>query len=1514
MATLNFGVNVVGAEKLDKFAKSARDAGTAIGEIPGKTAEASAKLKGTSAELQSLATNAEKTAAALRAAGGGIVAFSNQLHSLSAGAGAFSSNAVELVTTLKAVARSAETSRTQLSGFITDQSRVAASIQGSTASLYEHVAALRAENVALGKMQSLDAKYVAVLAEESLLNDKGAQSLLRKTAAMEAQIAAYRQLNHAAGGNMVYNKGTDYVGQQKGAEGRAALKQGAYSAGIAAETAAMTVAPKTLKDYHAAVAATHPEVYRLSTANSLLSRSFENLLDKAGPVHSGIRGISGAMGGLWLTYGNVLPMLTTFAATAGTIKTINVGAEFDYMARSIAKLSGGATDSAEGIKLIKQSLLDISDSPFSARDLAGGMLEFARAGVKAADAIQGLDEVAKFAYLGEIKLGDAVEVVVGQLSAFSSQGLTASESVNTMAIVADQTSVSLKQVSDAFKNTTSLGTTMQLSFKDVAAALGVLGQAGIRGGTAGAALNTMMYRLISPTAAVRKQMDALGVSFSAFNKDTGTVKTIHQIGEELAHMTRNMDPAKASGLLEKMVGLRGIKALGAIVADAREGKSDFDKLTAAIEKSNAALKSGGGATYLGDYFSKVAQSGKVQIDILKASLDNLFVSSYDNSATVEALKQLNSVLTAPGTQEAVASIVAGFIKLTSLLISFATTFGSAAAFGYLGTILFGKLTAWTAASAVAAKAVADTAAAAAAAAGTSITGAGALAAAEASRAAARAAEVAAAIASWTRLIAGLAVVGGTAYLILDKIADKILEAEMKRATNSKEGIAGFNPNIVLGGDVGNAGDFTDAEAGIIRVGNAADTAREKLLKLGGAAQGTNVDISNMSGTQAEELAKFTDYLENLKDRVDNVNKTKIQVLEDQQSKELDDFIKHLGNVKLKQEEVNAFMTIGKELIERMYEGKMVKALKIELDDMLVAWKNYGNAAIDIQNAVIAKGKSGVDQRFFLEGLAIKEAAAKGEYQKKNPHSWRKKEELDTLENAKKKAEDDLRQIYPNAIQSQGDNYLAAKQIANSLLPAGIPDILSDESKKIQKAQTEAYAQAKAERFKDLDNYFAPKLEKAAKADLQLTAEEQEAKNKLAERNRSVAASNKVYRGELDKTTASLALHVAAAKKAEGSAEDWIKTSEKAVQDAEALNDRYATVGMSTSEVETYGRDKAIADATKIYETYGIQVTSANDKMAETYAALNEVKAELVKADQELAANPLLKTDEEQKKKVIALTEARDKLAKKMEEEGSVTQDLRDNYEQLGKTLNAVLADNTPKTALEDIIKGMEEVHYSSWQMSRDIEAATVSAFSGMTDAIVEFVTTGKVNFTSLADSILKDLARIAVRETITSPLAAGIKGLISGLVSSTLAPPGATTNVKDWMPDYSIDSAKGNVFRSLSLSAYSNSIVDKPTFFARGGNVMGEAGPEAILPLRRTASGNLGVESVGGSSGVVVNIIEAPGKGGQQETRQENGVNMVDVFVEQIKGSIAGDIARGSGSIPSALGNTYGLNRAVGAY
>lgn len=220
---------------------------------------------------------------------------------------------------------------------------------------------------------------------------------------------------------------------------------------------------------------------------------------------------------------------------------------------------------------------------------------------------------------------------------------------------------------------------------------------------------------------------------------------------------------------------------------------------------------------------------------------------------------------------------------------------------------------------------------------------------------------------------------------------------------------------------------------------------------------------------------------------------------------------------------------------------------------------------------------------------------------------------------------------------------------------------------------------------------------------------------------------------------------------------------------------------------------------------------------------------------------------------------------------------------------------------------------SARNVAQQSEDAFSRAFQGMEDAVVKFAQTGKLDFRSLADSIIADLIRIQIKAAATEIMGSsgGLMDFIGGLFGGT------TTTAASAGTSGLTMVADGGVFSSPSLSKYSGKVYDSPQFFqfAKGGGVFGEAGPEAIMPLSRGRNGKLGVVASGGSGGdVIINVIESPGNGGQTRQREEGGKKIIEIMVEQVKASIAGDISRGNGDVPGAMERTYGLNRTAGAY
>lgn len=189
----------------------------------------------------------------------------------------------------------------------------------------------------------------------------------------------------------------------------------------------------------------------------------------------------------------------------------------------------------------------------------------------------------------------------------------------------------------------------------------------------------------------------------------------------------------------------------------------------------------------------------------------------------------------------------------------------------------------------------------------------------------------------------------------------------------------------------------------------------------------------------------------------------------------------------------------------------------------------------------------------------------------------------------------------------------------------------------------------------------------------------------------------------------------------------------------------------------------------------------------------------------------------------------------------------------------------------------------------------------MGDSLANFVLTGKGGFKGLVDSIIKDLIRMEARvamSQILQQLVGAMGGYNGGAgnVSSVGVSNGKATAFNPWA------NANGGVYDSPGLSQYSGQVVNQPTLFAfaRGAGVMGEAGPEAIMPLKRGSDGKLGVQAAGGSGGmeVVVNITNKgqPVEATQTGQRVDGKKMMVDLVLD----AVAGDMAKGGRTAQAA--------------
>ena len=157
-------------------------------------------------------------------------------------------------------------------------------------------------------------------------------------------------------------------------------------------------------------------------------------------------------------------------------------------------------------------------------------------------------------------------------------------------------------------------------------------------------------------------------------------------------------------------------------------------------------------------------------------------------------------------------------------------------------------------------------------------------------------------------------------------------------------------------------------------------------------------------------------------------------------------------------------------------------------------------------------------------------------------------------------------------------------------------------------------------------------------------------------------------------------------------------------------------------------------------------------------------------------------------------------------------------------------------------------------MQEGIAALATTGFGGLEDALTSLITTGKGNFLDFARTILAATARMIIQQTILATIMKAIGAIGGGGSPFQAGTTGLDTNYTPGpAPSYFTNP-------SFGVAPFAKGgIVKRPTMFAfaNGGygnlGLMGEAGAEAILPLKRGRGGRLGVEGGGGTS-VVVNV------------------------------------------------------------
>ena len=275
---------------------------------------------------------------------------------------------------------------------------------------------------------------------------------------------------------------------------------------------------------------------------------------------------------------------------------VNISMDFGGTMSTVEALSGASSAEMEELSAEARNLG--ATTKFTANESAQAMTYMGMAGWDAQEMLDGMNGVLNLAAASNEDLALTSDIVTDNLTAF---GLTASDTAHfadVLAQTASKSNTSVAIMGETFAGSASIAGALGYSIEDVATAIGLMANSGVKGSVASTALkNTFNGILEGATLSAA----AIGeVEFSALNSD-GTLKSFGQTLDELRGYFEQMTEAERVSNAMAIAGQRGYNGLLAILNSTSE---DYESLRDNINNCTGAAE----------------RMSKIQLDNLKGDV------------------------------------------------------------------------------------------------------------------------------------------------------------------------------------------------------------------------------------------------------------------------------------------------------------------------------------------------------------------------------------------------------------------------------------------------------------------------------------------------------------------------------------------------------------------------------------------------------------------------------------------------------------------------------------------------------------------------------------------------------------------------------------------------------------------------------------------------------------------------------------------------------------------------------
>lgn len=213
------------------------------------------------------------------------------------------------------------------------------------------------------------------------------------------------------------------------------------------------------------------------------------------------------------------------AAGAAVVKTAG---DFE---EQMAKVSGIAQAYGDDLDALKQKAMELSGTTqFSATEIAQAYEYMGMAGWNTNQILAGTPGIIDLATASGEDLARVSDIVTDGLTAFGMEAEDTTRFVNVLAEAARSSNTNVGLMGESFKYVGPVAGAMGYSIEDVATALGLMANSGIKGSMAGTSLRNMLQRMAKPTKESQMAMDRLGLSLT---DSSGNMLSFGEIMDQL---------------------------------------------------------------------------------------------------------------------------------------------------------------------------------------------------------------------------------------------------------------------------------------------------------------------------------------------------------------------------------------------------------------------------------------------------------------------------------------------------------------------------------------------------------------------------------------------------------------------------------------------------------------------------------------------------------------------------------------------------------------------------------------------------------------------------------------------------------------------------------------------------------------------------------------------------------------------------------------------------------------------